>query len=277
MELMHDFQVDVPIDQAWEVLTDLERIAPCMPGAQLLEVEGDEYRGIVKVKVGPITAQYRGTARFTELDPSAHKAVVRAEGRDTRGQGTAAATVVATLDGGDAGTSVHIETDLDISGKVAQFGRGMLAEVSEKLLGQFVQQLESNVLAGPTGNGADATGSAPAGSGGGDATTETAKTTGESETAEAAAPPGCAPSTLPMPSRSTSCRPPAARSQSAPRRSSWGSSPFWSCCASAAAGVPEGRASPIDALRLSWARRCSAARCRREGRTIHSRDRRRCT
>ena len=186
---MHDFQVDVPIDQAWEVLTDLERIAPCMPGAQLLEVEGDEYRGIVKVKVGPITAQYRGTARFTELDPSAHKAVVRAEGRDTRGQGTAAATVVATLDGGDAGTSVHIETDLDISGKVAQFGRGMLAEVSEKLLGQFVQQLESNVLAGPTGNGADATGSAPAGSGGGDATTETAETTGESETAEAAAPP----------------------------------------------------------------------------------------
>jgi uncharacterized protein len=177
LELMHDFRVDVPIDQAWEVLTDLERIAPCMPGAQLLEVEGDEYRGIVKVKVGPITAQYRGTARFTELDPSAHKAVVRAEGRDTRGQGTAAATVVATLDGGDAGTSVHIETDLDISGKVAQFGRGMLAEVSEKLLGQFVQQLESNVLAGPTGNGADATGSAAAGDGEDGAATKSAEDT----------------------------------------------------------------------------------------------------
>jgi uncharacterized protein len=195
LELMHDFRVDVPIDQAWEVLTDLERIAPCMPGAQLLEVEGDEYRGIVKVKVGPITAQYRGTARFTELDPAAHKAVVRAEGRDTRGQGTAAATVVATLDGGDAGTSVHIETDLDISGKVAQFGRGMLAEVSEKLLGQFVQQLESNVLAGPTGNGADATGSAAAGDGGGAGATESAEAaesaeaTDSAETAEAAAPP----------------------------------------------------------------------------------------
>jgi uncharacterized protein len=187
LELMHDFRVDVPIDQAWEVLTDLERIAPCMPGAQLLEVEGDEYRGIVKVKVGPITAQYRGTARFTELDPSAHKAVVRAEGRDTRGQGTAAATVVATLDGGDTGTSVHIETDLDISGKVAQFGRGMLAEVSEKLLGQFVQQLESNVLAGPTGNGAGATGSAATEAGGSDAATKSAEPSGGSEAAEEAA------------------------------------------------------------------------------------------
>jgi carbon monoxide dehydrogenase subunit G len=189
LELMHDFRVDVPIDQAWEVLTDLERIAPCMPGAQLLEVEGDEYRGIVKVKVGPITAQYRGTARFTELDPTAHKAVVRAEGRDTRGQGTAAATVVATLDGGDAGTAVHIETDLDISGKVAQFGRGMLAEVSEKLLGQFVQQLESNVLAGPTGNGAAAeAGSRTGGAGDGAATVETtgeAEATGEAATGEA--------------------------------------------------------------------------------------------
>jgi len=177
---MHDFRVDVPIDQAWEVLTDLERIAPCMPGAQLLEVEGDEYRGIVKVKVGPITAQYRGTARFTELDPSAHKAVVRAEGRDTRGQGTAAATVIATLDQADPGTSVHIETDLDISGKVAQFGRGMLAEVSEKLLGQFVEQLESNVLAGPGGNGAATTGPSAAEAGEGAeevATTEAAKAT----------------------------------------------------------------------------------------------------
>ncbi len=217
MELMHDFRVDVPIDQAWEVLTDLERIAPCMPGAQLLEVEGDEYRGIVKVKVGPITAQYRGTARFTELDPAAHKAVVRAEGRDTRGQGTAAATVVATLDQGDAGTSVHIETDLDISGKVAQFGRGMLAEVSEKLLGQFVEQLESNVLAGPSGNGAATTEAAAAETAEGAeraATTEAAEAVCCAE--EAARPQVRAPSTPPKPSRSTSCRPPGARWPSAP-------------------------------------------------------------
>lgn len=148
MELNHDFHVSVPIDQAWAVLTDLERIAPCMPGAQLLEIEGDEYRGVVKVKVGPITAQYRGTARIVDLDTTAHRAVLRAEGRDTRGQGTASATVTATLSEGDSGTGVHIETDLDISGKVAQFGRGVLGEVSEKILDQFVRELEANVLSG---------------------------------------------------------------------------------------------------------------------------------
>ena len=161
MELNHDFQVSVPIEQAWAVLTDLERIAPCMPGAQLLEIEGDEYRGVVKVKVGPITAQYRGTARIVELDATAHKAVLRAEGRDTRGQGAASATVTATLEESDSGTGVHIETDLDISGKVAQFGRGVLGEVSEKLLDQFVRELEANVLSGgePTSSALSASGS----------------------------------------------------------------------------------------------------------------------
>jgi carbon monoxide dehydrogenase subunit G len=164
VELNHDFQVSVPIEQAWAVLTDLERIAPCMPGAQLLEIEGDEYRGVVKVKVGPITAQYRGTARIVELDATAHKAVLRAEGRDTRGQGAASATVTATLEESDSGTGVHIETDLDISGKVAQFGRGVLGEVSEKIFDQFVHALEANVLSGgqPTsseaGNASNASG-----------------------------------------------------------------------------------------------------------------------
>jgi uncharacterized protein len=148
LELNHDFQVSVPIAQAWAVLTDLERIAPCMPGAQLLEVEGDEYRGIVKVKVGPITAQYRGTAKIIELDDTTHRAVLRAEGRETRGQGGASATVTATLEERDSGTEVHIATDLEISGKVAQFGRGVLGEVSEKILDQFVRELEQNVLSG---------------------------------------------------------------------------------------------------------------------------------
>ena len=97
MELTNDFRVGVPVERAWAVLTDVELIAPCMPGAQLQEVEGDEYRGIVKVKVGPITAQYKGTARFVERDDDAHKAVLRAEGRDTRGQGNANATITATL------------------------------------------------------------------------------------------------------------------------------------------------------------------------------------
>src|SRR5580704_18685817 len=101
MELKNEFRVSVPIDVAWAVLTDLERIAPCMPGAQLQEVEGDEYRGTVKVKVGPITAQYKGVARIVETDAAAHKVVIQAEGRDTRGQGNATATITATLTGED--------------------------------------------------------------------------------------------------------------------------------------------------------------------------------
>ena len=151
MELTNEFTVGVPVDQAWNVLTDLERIAPCMPGAQLQEVEGDEYRGIVKVKVGPITAQYKGAAKFVERDDSAHRAVIRAEGRDTRGQGNASATVTATLEPSGSGTHVRVETDLTITGKVAQFGRGVLADVSGKLLDQFVESLEADVLSGNGG------------------------------------------------------------------------------------------------------------------------------
>ena len=155
MELTHDFRVPVPVDEAWRLLTDLERIAPCMPGAQLQEVEGDEYRGIVKVKVGPVTAQYKGAARFVERDEEAHRAVLRAEGRDTRGQGNANATVTATLaPHGDGVTEVRITTDLTVTGKVAQFGRGVMADVSNKLLGQFVDSLERDVLSGvPDGSG----------------------------------------------------------------------------------------------------------------------------
>lgn len=149
MELTNDFSVSVPVDQAWAVLTDLERIAPCMPGAQLQEVEGDEYRGVVKVKVGPITAQYKGMATFQERDDSDHRAVIRAEGRDTRGQGNASATITATLEPDGDGTRVKVVTDLTVTGKVAQFGRGVLADVSGKLLDQFVQALETDVLSGP--------------------------------------------------------------------------------------------------------------------------------
>jgi len=149
----------VPIEHAWAVLTDLERIAPCMPGAQLLEVEGDEYRGVVKVKVGPITAQYKGTARIIELDEAAHRAVLRAEGREARGQGAASATITATLDAVPTGTQVRIATELEISGKVAQFGRGVLGEVSGKLLDQFVKDLEANVLSDGGPAGVDAAGS----------------------------------------------------------------------------------------------------------------------
>jgi carbon monoxide dehydrogenase subunit G len=157
MELNNEFSVSVPVDQAWDVLTDLERVAPCLPGAQLQEVDGDEHRGIVKVKVGPITAQYKGMAQFVERDEAAHRAVLRAQGRDTRGQGNATATITATLRPAGEGTTVSIATDLQITGRVAQLGRGVLNDVSAKLLGEFAERLEADVLAGPgsaPGNGA---------------------------------------------------------------------------------------------------------------------------
>ncbi len=148
MELTNEFDVEVPVDEAWAVLTDLERIAPCMPGAQLTEVEGDEFRGNVKVKVGPITAQYKGVARFAEKDDAIHRAVIDAQGRDTRGQGNANALITATLEAQGAGTHVTVNTDLKLTGKVAQFGRGAIADVSAALLDQFVSCLEHDLLAG---------------------------------------------------------------------------------------------------------------------------------
>jgi uncharacterized protein len=150
MELVNEFRVPVSIDRAWEVLTDVERIAPCIPGAQLLTVDGDDFTGAVKVKVGPITVQYRGSASFEDKDASAHRAVIRANGKETRGQGNAAAVVTAELkDEGDS-TSCVLTTDLTISGKAAQFGRGVLADVATKLIGQFAERLEADVLAGPS-------------------------------------------------------------------------------------------------------------------------------
>jgi uncharacterized protein len=147
MELSNEFEVPVPIEQAWAILTDIERIAPCLPGAQLQEVEGDKYRGIVKIKVGPITAQYKGQATMVLKDEETHRAELEATGRDTRGAGNATATIVAQLTAKDAVTHVSVLTDLSVTGKVAQFGRGVLADVSAKLLDQFVANLEATVLA----------------------------------------------------------------------------------------------------------------------------------
>jgi carbon monoxide dehydrogenase subunit G len=148
MELTNEFRVGVPVPEAWKVLTDVERIAPLMPGAQLREVEGDEYRGVVKVKVGPITAEYKGKATFEERDEAAGRVVLRASGRDSRGQGNANALITATMTPDGDGTKVSVVTDLTVSGKVAQFGRGVLAEVSAKLLGQFVDGLEADLEKG---------------------------------------------------------------------------------------------------------------------------------
>lgn len=148
MEIADSFRVSTPIDDTWKVLLDIEGIAPCLPGAQLQEIEGDEYRGVVKVKVGPISAQYKGTATLAEVDEAGHRIVIDAAGRDTRGQGNAKATIVVTMDRDGDGTRVDVVTDLSITGKVAQFGRGVLVDVSSKLLGQFVDNLERDVLAG---------------------------------------------------------------------------------------------------------------------------------
>lgn len=150
MELTNAFDVSVPVETAWNVLTDVERIAPCLPGAQLQEIEGDEYRGIVKVKVGPITAQYKGRAVFVERDVAGHRVVLEASGRDTRGQGNASATITAVLEPAGDSTHVTVTTDLTVTGKVAQFGRGVLADVSAKLLDQFVDNLEQTVLTDAT-------------------------------------------------------------------------------------------------------------------------------
>lgn len=147
MELNNDFEVAAPVDLVWAVLTDVERIAPCLPGAQLLEIEGDEFRGVVKIKVGPITAQYKGAASFLERDDVEHRAVLRAEGRDTRGAGNAAADITAELEATDVGTKVTVTTDLTVTGKVAQFGRGVMADVSKKLMGQFAENLSDLIAA----------------------------------------------------------------------------------------------------------------------------------
>jgi len=148
MEIFEEFRVPLPVDDAWRLLLDIERIAPCMPGAQLQEIEGDEYRGIVKVKVGPITAQYKGSATFESTDDAEHVAVIVASGRDTRGQGNASATIKLSLGAEGDQTLVSVETDLAITGKVAQFGRGVINDVSGKLLAQFVENLGRDVLSG---------------------------------------------------------------------------------------------------------------------------------
>ncbi|MGH7609629.1 MAG: SRPBCC family protein [Candidatus Dormibacteria bacterium] len=148
LELNNGFRLPVTLDRAWALLTDLERVAPCMPGAQLLEVEGADYRGLVKVRIGPISTEYRGTAHFVELDPAAHRAVLRATGRETRGQGGASATMTAQLSEDQEATQVVIKTELEIQGKVAQFGRGMIEDVSRRLLAEFTGRLERDLLSG---------------------------------------------------------------------------------------------------------------------------------
>jgi uncharacterized protein len=147
MELEHSFTVPVPEERAWEVLLDVKRVAPCMPGATLDSVEDDVISGRIKVKVGPIAMTYAGTARFTERDPDAHVITLEASGKETRGAGTASATVRSTLEGQDGQTHVVVHTTLNVTGRPAQFGRGVMAEVGGKLIGVFASNLADMLAA----------------------------------------------------------------------------------------------------------------------------------
>src|SRR5580700_4986102 len=165
IELDHSFTVPVPPDQAWDVLLDVKTIAPCMPGATVDEVDGDVVNGRIKVKVGPVSLTYKGTAKFTERNPETRVVVVDAAGKETRGAGTASATVRASLapDASGSGTEVTMHTTMNVTGRPAQFGRGVMVEVGGELAEQFAANL-AKLIAGDTGSGGDA-GTGDAGSG----------------------------------------------------------------------------------------------------------------
>lgn len=197
MQMQHSFTVPVTVEEAWKVLLDVERIAPCLPGASLDSVEGDKFSGRVKVKVGPVSLTYKGLAEFLAKDEAAHTAVLSAKGKDARGSGTAAAKIAMSLAEEGGSTRVDVVTDLDLTGRPAQLGRGVIADVGERIIGQFAAALSDEIEAGRASEvpraDADRTESGPASHG----------TTGGpvSATASAARPPSAA--TRPATSRST--------------------------------------------------------------------------
>jgi carbon monoxide dehydrogenase subunit G len=149
VELTHSFTVPASVEQAWSTFMDLELVGGCFPGATVTEVTDDGFAGTVKVKLGPIALVYAGSGTFVERDDAAHRAVIEAKGKDRRGNGTAGATVAVSLsDAGDGATRAEVHTDLAVTGKPAQFGRGVMQDVSDKLLGQFVACIESQFEAG---------------------------------------------------------------------------------------------------------------------------------
>ena len=150
MKINNEFTVAAPIQQAWDTMLNLERIAPCLPGAAIQEEKDEgEYDGTMKVKIGPITANYKGTVKFEEVDEDNHRAVLQATGRDARGQGTASATIISTLQEESEGTKVSVETDMKLTGRAAQFGRGIAQDVATKMLDQFASCLEEEITGGP--------------------------------------------------------------------------------------------------------------------------------
>ena len=165
MKLENEFTVNVSVEDAWNVLLDLERVTPCLPGAALTEQsDDDEYKGEMKVRLGPVTQEYNGTVRIEEADESEHRAVLKADGKDARGQGAATATITSTLhDEGDGSTKVRVETDMQITGRAAQFGRGVQQDVAERLLSRFAECLENEIVGGGTEEEAEAAATSEAG------------------------------------------------------------------------------------------------------------------
>jgi carbon monoxide dehydrogenase subunit G len=146
VKMENEFTVEAPVEQAWETLLDLERITPCLPGAALEEESGDEYKGTMTIRLGPVTQKYNGTVSFEETDEESRRAVLKADGKDARGQGTASATITSTLTEEEGGTKVHVETDMHLTGRAAQFGRGVQQEVATKLINQFAECLEKEIM-----------------------------------------------------------------------------------------------------------------------------------
>ncbi len=172
MKISNEFTVGVPIQQAWNTMLDLERIAPCLPGAAIQESEDDEHKGTMKVKIGPITANYKGTVKIEEADEENHRAVLQATGRDARGQGTASATIVSTLQEEGDETRVTVETDMKLTGRAAQFGRGIAQDVATKMLDQFAGCLEREISGGGAAEEAAASTETPEDTGDGAASQE---------------------------------------------------------------------------------------------------------
>jgi carbon monoxide dehydrogenase subunit G len=204
MKLENEFTVPASIDEAWQVLLDIPRVAPCLPGATVDDAGGEdgEYQGQMKIKIGPITASYKGTVKIQEADEAARRVAMRAQAKDARGQGTAAATITSTMEETGEGTKVHVETDMRVTGPAAQFGRGVMQDVSAKLMKRFADCLAEQMSGGgepaeeaapaPTGNGAPEpeTGAPSASSGVSSAAAETTAPSASSGTSSAkAAPP----------------------------------------------------------------------------------------
>lgn len=229
MELDHDFTVPVPVDQAWSVLLDVERVAACMPGATLDSVEGDEFKGRMKVKVGAMTITYRGSARIVSADESSRTVTLEASAKEARGSGTAAATVQAHLHDEGGTTRVTVHTKLNVTGRPAQFGRNILSEVGSKIISRFAKALEKEL---------ESSGESP--EPGGAAGTSGAETSGAAESGDASKP-----ADKPGPATAAAAAPPeSAAAPEAPEAAA--PAPEAAAPAPEAASPPQSAAAPAE-------------------------------